>query len=333
MRTGFLIVTAAAVGLSASLNARLESTTPVGPRALSELDGIPGSRLPVLQERHYVMSGAVRPLLFWIGCDDIGLARIVWRGSDDGARGYELLVGTDPARAPRGINRWGFISEETLGASGSVLALMTGPHETSYEEEATAAARGASNGDFRSIRSRMQGGSTAWQLARVRTPEALTVHQIADALEYMRHDASETPPRQRAVSAGSRPGFLVAVADLIDAIAAVSREGSRSSPANAAGVQYVFGERTYELRVRAVEPVAVSYAGRQLPALRTSFETRTLLTGERTRFELTIGTTADTAGVPLSIEWQPRWWLKVRLRLEDRVKDSGRTLTIAERPS
>ena len=72
------------------------------------------------------MSGYVRPLLFWFGRDDIGLARVVWRTGDDGARGYELLVGTDPAKAPRALNRWGFVSEEVHGAEGAVLALMTG---------------------------------------------------------------------------------------------------------------------------------------------------------------------------------------------------------------
>jgi hypothetical protein len=107
MRTGILIVTVAAVGLSPSLSTWLESTTPAGPRALPGIDGVRGSQLPVLKERRYIMSGAARPLLFWMGCDDIGLARIVWRGREDGARGYELLVGTDPARAPRRMNRWG----------------------------------------------------------------------------------------------------------------------------------------------------------------------------------------------------------------------------------
>ncbi|HEX6945253.1 MAG TPA: hypothetical protein VF196_03600, partial [Casimicrobiaceae bacterium] len=76
----------------------------------------PGSRIPVVQERRYVMSGAVRPLLFWVKRDDIGLARIVWRRGSDGSRGYELLVGTDPARAPGSINRWGFVTEEALGS-------------------------------------------------------------------------------------------------------------------------------------------------------------------------------------------------------------------------
>jgi hypothetical protein len=320
VRTTTLVVTMTAVGLSASLHARLDSSAPVGSLALSEAAEVPGSRLPILKERRYVMSGAARPLLFWIGRDDIGLARIVWRGRDDGARGYEFLVGTDPARAPRGLNRWGYISEETLGASGSVLAVMTGSHDTSYEDEADTAARGTSGGDFRTIRSQMQDGAAAWQLAQLRTPEALTVHQVANALEYLQAGDGDVLRRKRPVSSHVRSGFLVAVADLVDATVAASREGARVSRADVPGVQYVFGEQTYELRVRAVDPVVIVHGGRQIQALKTSFQTRGLRTGERSRFELTIGTTGETAGVPFSIEWQPRWWLKVKLHLEDSLR-------------
>jgi hypothetical protein len=316
MRNAMLVATMAALLGVTSPSGRLGAVPPAGSAVRLFPDEVPGSRLPVLKERGYVMSGAVRPLLFWIGREDIGLARIVWRGNHDGARGYELLVGTDPARAPRGINRWGFISEETLGTSGSLVAIMTGSHETSYEQESTTAAHAAASGEFRTIQSRMQEGTTAWQLARLLTPQPLTVHQLAAALERMERDGVEGVRRQRPVSANVRSGFLVAVADLVDATVAAARD-RQGTRRDFPGVQYVFGEQTYELRVRAVDPVVLIHAGRQTPALKTSFETRALATGAKSRFELTTGTAEETAGVPLAIEWQPRWWLKVRLRLED----------------
>jgi hypothetical protein len=198
-----------------------------------------------------------------------------------------------------------------------VLAIMTGSNETSFEDEADSAARGASGWDFRTIRSRMQDGVTTWQLERVRTTEALTVHQVAAALEHMGNGDSDAVQKRRPVAANVRSGFLVAVADLVDATVAASRAGSRAPVEDTAMVPYVFGEQTYELRVRDVDSVVVTYGGRRIPALKTSFQTRALTTGARTRFELTIGTTPETAGIPISIEWQPRWWLKVKLRLED----------------
>jgi hypothetical protein len=315
MQTAAFRLAATVFGLAALPTGSSQPATAVD-TPLSETRTAPGVHLPIVKERFYVMSGAARPLLFWIGRDDIGLARIVWRRRDDGARGYELLVGTDPARAPRAINRWGFISEEVLGSRGSMLAIMTGSHETSYERERADAARDAANGDFRMIRSRMQDGQVEWQLAQARTPAALTVHQVSGALDLV------PPPtgglaRRRTVSSAVRSGFLVAMADLVDATVVAARGKSGRLPAAAPALQYVFGEQTYEVRLRAVEPVSVSYAGGRIQAARTSFETCALRSGARTRFELTIGTTGDTAGIPLSIEWQPRWWLRVRLALED----------------
>lgn len=323
MRTAMLVA-AAALGLSVSLNARPDLITAGPSVVLPSNKDIPGARLPIVKDRRYVMSGAVRPLLFWMSRDDIGLGRIVWRRSEDGARGYEFLVGTDPARAPRGINRWGFVSEETLGSSGAVLALMTGSHDTSYQDEADSAAQGDSGAEFRTIRSTLQNGETEWQLAHVRTRKKLNVHHVENAVGVLLENAagvvrpggSERAARRRPVAPGVRPGFLVAVADLVDATIAAAKTGAARAKA-IEGVPYVFGERTYELRVRDVERAVVTFGGREMPVLKTSFQTREIQTGGRTRFDMTIGTSGDAVGVPLSIEWQPRWWLKVRLRLAD----------------
>ena len=35
------------------------------------------------------------------------------------------------------------------------------------------------------------------------------------------------------------------------------------------------------------------------------------------RFEVVVGTVGDLKGVPLVIEWQPRWWLRATLRLQE----------------
>jgi hypothetical protein len=72
-------------------------------------EGAPVS-LPVLKTHHYRMAGRVRLLLFWVRRDNVGSGRIVWRGSEGGDAGYELLIGTDPSIAPRKVNRWGYIA-------------------------------------------------------------------------------------------------------------------------------------------------------------------------------------------------------------------------------
>ena len=271
---------------------------------------------PVMTHR-YRMSGKVRPLLFWIGKDDIGLARIVWRRGDEGAIGYELLVGTDPAKAPRSINRWGYIAEDVTGADGSILALMTGADEASYTEAASNATRPPGVGDFRAIQARVVRGGATWQTVRVSTPTALTVHEVDATLDRVRRETASAASRGMRLPSGARPGFLTAVAELIDvAVAGVNRKADPRDLLRSR-VQYVFGQGAYEIHFKEVDQVQAEWRGRAVPAVRTAFEIRTLSTDARTKFEITSAVTGDLAGVPLAISWQPRWWLRVALSLEE----------------
>jgi hypothetical protein len=274
-----------------------------------------GAMRPVMT-RHYTMAGKVRPLLFWIGKDDIGIARIVWRRGDSGAVGYELLVGTDPAKAPRSLNRWGYIAEDIDGADGSLLALMTGADETSYGEAASNSAHPEGAGDFRAIHARVLGGAATWQTARVTTPSALTVNDVDDALDHVRRETSAAASRGMSLPSGARPGFLTAVAELIDsAVRGVNQKADKQALLRPR-VKYVFGQGAYELALREVDSFSTDHNGRSVPVVRTAFEIRTLATDVRTRFEVTSGTSGDLVGVPVAISWQPRWWLRVALRLD-----------------
>ena len=70
------------------------------------------SAAEVTRERLYQVDARARPFLFWIRKSNIGDGRLTWRRGPDGTIGYELLVGSDPARTPRHINRWGYLREE-----------------------------------------------------------------------------------------------------------------------------------------------------------------------------------------------------------------------------
>jgi hypothetical protein len=82
-------------------------------------------------------------------------------------------------------------------------------------------------------------------------------------------------------------------------------------------VQYVFGGDAYELQLRGADRLVVQWAGQPTPAVRSAFTIRTVATGARTGFEVTSAAEGTLAGVPLAIAWQPRWWLRVRLDLDD----------------
>jgi len=47
--------------------------------AVSGAATVPGSALPVERVHTYTMAGKIRPLLFWISRDQVGMGRIVWR--------------------------------------------------------------------------------------------------------------------------------------------------------------------------------------------------------------------------------------------------------------
>lgn len=285
-------------------------------RAQAPPEPLPGEQLPAVNVRHYTLSGHIRPLLFWMGRDNVGLGRITWRKGADGSRAFELLVGTEPSRAPRSLNRWGYISEEVSGPNGHLLALMTGSDESSYDQAEKQANRGSSQGDFRAIRGRVQDGAAVWRVARVSTPSALTVNDVDATLARVGRETSAAPARDSRVAANVRPGFLVAVAELIDR--AVEANSAHRDLRTVAGsrIEYVFGQRAYELQLRDVDAETFGSGASARRALHTSFEIRTLATGDRSKFEITCGTEGDLKGVPLLIEWQPKWWLKLGLHLD-----------------
>src|SRR5215471_4536834 len=47
---------------------------------------------------------------------------------------YSLLIGSDPERAPRKINRWGYIDEDVKASNAMVIGLMTESDEDSIEQ-------------------------------------------------------------------------------------------------------------------------------------------------------------------------------------------------------
>ena len=119
MPTSPLVVCPLALAALALVAAPLAAApSPAAPTARA------GTEASTMRLRHYRMSGRVRPLLIWMGKDDVGLARVEWRVDGAGRRGYDLLIGTDPGKAPRGLNRWGFVSEQATDVGGDLLALM-----------------------------------------------------------------------------------------------------------------------------------------------------------------------------------------------------------------
>ena len=276
---------------------------------------VPGAALPVVKIHTYTMAGRIRPLLFWIGRDRVGVARILWRRGADGARGYELLIGTDPESAPRHLNRWGYIAEAGDGVRGSVLALMSRSEESSIEEVGD---RPKGSAEFKAMRAQVEAGVSSSVVPTVVVQNEPTFRDVEALIEQVRLAAERANVRTVSVPTGTRPGFLGAVAELVHS----SVETLQDSAASAGGrplspVPYVYGTRLYDLSLRSHERCRTSRGGTG-PAdglARGRFEIRNRATGEVTRFELLYGLGGTLAEVPVEIVYQPRWWLKVELRL------------------
>ncbi len=313
MRTRPLVGAALLVALTATPNAGdAPAPGPPGPSG-------PGEP-PVVMTRHYRMSGHIRPLLFWISRDDVGDGRIVWRQGSDGTKGWNFVLGTDPARAPRGLNRWGYIDEEEEGRSGQLLAVMSKSKEDTLGEVRAGDDREAVAGLFEAIRATVEGGESRAQISNVGTPTALTIHDVDALVERVRIGLEDATFKVTPIGPDVRPGFLGAVAELVDGSVAQWRSGRPPvSDGPGAVVRYVFGAKLCEIRLASQQRLKEFRDGDReyRDLVRARFDILTLATGDRTNFELVYGLDGDLAGVPVQIIYSPKWWLKVVLHLQN----------------
>jgi len=281
----------------------------------------PADDLPVLKTHRYKMAGRIRPLLFWIGRDDVGLGEIVWRGAD-GAVAYELLIGTDAAKAPRGINRWGYILEDSRPTGTRVLGLMTTSEEATLSDVRKQVDEGQRRGRFKAIDARITSGASRSATETIETERDLTVHDKIALVVQVEERLKRAVPRDTVVPSGVRPGFLTAVAELGPATVAARREGPAAlRRLKGHKTSYVWGRNLFDLTLKDVEsmpPSAAASAPNTWP-VHAGFEIRSRTTGARYTFELEFGTDGELAGVPTLIRHQPRWWLQAVLTLDDKA--------------
>ena len=306
------------IALAAVAGVQLSADVSDGPRRPIDVSG---ATLPVVRTHTYRMSGHIRPLFaFWISRDDVGSGRLVWRQGEDGTRGWDFVLGTDPARAPRRLNRWGYIAEEAGEGRGSVVAMMSSEEESSLREVNANADQGATGGgEFKAVRAQTAAGVVRARVKRIRTPRALTIGDVDTLVALADVDLRTAELKTIDLPPGTRPGFLAAVAELVDWSVTVHQQGDAAARRPSVAVPYVFGDRLYDVTLTSTRRLDEYRDGdrRYTDMVRGKFEILTRATGDRTRFELVYGRTGELAGVPVLITFQPRWWLKVELHLDE----------------
>src|SRR5262249_27495273 len=155
-------------------------------------------------------------LLFWISKDDVGGARITWRGDNDGAVGLDLLIGSDPGRAPRQINKWGYIAEQVRGNDAHVIGVMKQSNEESVADaEAGLGKEGQGGYVFRAIQAAAGNGESRAAVTTVRVANDMTFRDIDALLALINAGGRTSEDRAVAMPEGTRPGMLVALTDLV----------------------------------------------------------------------------------------------------------------------
>jgi hypothetical protein len=271
------------------------------------------------ERHHYLMSARVRPLLlFWIGRSNVGDAIVTRAALPDETR-YSLLIGSDPDRAPRRINRWGYIEERIREGSATVVGLMTESDEASVEEaEANLRKEGSGVHTFKVIHAAIDAERSRSVVTAVGAPADYSFRQVQTVLALAGDGEPDNKSRVVQLPRGTRPGFLSALAEIIHAQAESARMGTVRA---GRPLTYVYHGKFYELRATSVQfnPTFEVNALRYARVVSGQFAMKSLADGEETRFTLSYAIDGRLAEVPLTMSYQPRWWMQVNLTLADDV--------------
>ncbi|HSK11239.1 MAG TPA: hypothetical protein VK911_16770 [Vicinamibacterales bacterium] len=270
----------------------------------------------VARQGRYSLTGRIRPLLFWIGKDDVGEARIAWLAGQDGGRGYELLIGSDPEHAPRKINRWGYIAERGERGAVQVLGFMTEVDEETLEQ-AKAGVEGPQPGvrAFKIIQSSVLPNEATAMVTGAMLPDRLTYRD----LEAVKRDLPlpAVAPQRVEVPPGAQPGFLFAMASLLhENVETYLRTGR--PPANGQR-SYIHGDKLYDVVTQSSRFVKrAAFKGREFPnVIDSEFRTRSRDGGGGSKYRIVYGTEGPWREVPVRIVYRPKWWFEAEMVLTD----------------
>ena len=268
------------------------------------------------------MAAGIRPLLlFWITRDNVGGARIVWRHGEAGEQGYELLIGSDPRRAPRGINRWGYLDERTgKQDTATVVGVMKQTDEQSIEEAKTKLAKEGQEGYFfKMIRQSVGSGETTSDVVTLHVASDFSYRELDPLLKAFGSDPGVTRTKRAKLAPATRPGFLIAVADLVRESAEAARRSTKGRSLQVARtIPFTFNAISYDLTLRSSEYLETARFGDQsfTRLMRDQFETLNRETRTREQFTLVCGLEGAYREVPVFISYQPRWWFKAELVID-----------------
>jgi hypothetical protein len=317
--------------------------SPVATRDIAEALGWMRNAPKNTTNFEYAMTARVRLLVFWAGKDDVG-GGYIRRGFSSGDRRQEsiqVLFGSDPAKAPKAINRWGAgtevlwhkdaVSDAASGSADDVVSsaffgFMKSSKGKSASEMQQELKKEKDGGEhlFTGILSRVDAGRAVSVTVPLSSPTDFNLHQYSEAEPLIFEKLSQLedrPVRELSDTQGCARSseFLATVAQLMDA----ALKGQTQSQS----LCYVYNAEVNTLtlaRVSPLEKLAVqvkSSKGEMMvdrtyqDLLETQFYSTNEKTGKRSDFTIALGTKGDLRGVPVQIRYQPNWWFQVVLNL------------------
>lgn len=296
----------------------------------------------------YRLRGEIRPLLFWIGRNDVGGGRITIRHAHSSPVRWreeiEVLFGSDAERIPRRINRWGYGWErsdwiqDTPAAEPRLLAtefqgFMRHSVESSIKEVVPEPGRAGITRAFdvtRSVVMPKRARQERWIFTdaedfNFRHPARLLA-KYRTCLATAPIEVEEFSNRQRTYS--EPYGFLTALSRLTAQVINAYRKSPDELRRMQPSLTFAFNATPYRLEVISIRPAA-SFRARY-GALRhgdvAAIEFRCLNTVRNTRTDFALWTplAGDLKGLPLRVVLQPRWWLRLQLDLDPDGQGSQR---------
>ena len=129
-----------------------------------------------------------------------------------------------------------------------------------------------------------------------------------------------SPPKinEATMPPGTHPGFLFAVADLVDKAVTAGTQDPRVLLRKVT-THFNFNAVAYELRLRKTKwQESKEYGGTRYENLvRIDFESYNPTLDSTERFTLACGTEGEWKGVPVYVKYQPKWWFKAEGVLDE----------------
>ena len=259
-------------------------------------------------EHRYRIVGKLRLVLFWASRDDVGSARMTSR-ADGMTNTLTFLVGSNPQRAPRNLNEWSYLREEVQARQANVFVVRSleteedgsiAPGAVADAQRFGASCASITDDAVRSVQTKVQArGVTYWMFDRL-------LDHVAAAPEWTQRHMSRP--------AGAFAGFLTAMQHVIRAGRADALGQGQREP-----VSYVYNDAVYDLSVRGSDRLGRTRIGTRTfdRLIRTDFTIRNRTTGDVSRFGVTYSPDRTVSALPVQIFYQPNFWLRIELRLDD----------------